>query len=401
MARRYDFYGRITQESIERMRLRIGVRMPAVPAWYREAHHDTMRHFAWSFGDDNPLFGEPGYGASTRWGAIIAAPFYYANLAEPIADEITPEMRQRTAGALAGLHEFHASSEVWFYRPIYPGDTAVSARWVSDVQERASSFGGGKSVLRELEEVVETGRGDPVLRHRSTFIHTERDTAKKAGTERKTIKMPHYSPDEISAVEADIMRETRRGSTPRYWEDVHVGDSLPTLTKGPMTLTDVLAGHIGRGPGHYAWGPLRLAAYKRNAHPGFYTRNEFGGWDVVQRVHWDKEWAQEVGTVRPYDYGTMRQNWLGHLLTDWMGDDAVIRRFRCEFRKFNYVGDISRVQGVVTAKNDDGTVEVTMSCVNQDGADTCPGDATIALPTRDHPHPSFSDVPADWAGPRR
>ena len=151
MGEAYDFYGRITPESIERMRMRIGVRMPAVPAWYREAHSDTMRHFAWSFGDDNPLFGEPDYGEQTRWASIIASPFYYANLAEPIADEITPEMRERTRGALAGLHEFHASSEFWFCRHIYPGDRAVSARWVSDVREKSSSFGGGKSVVRDLE----------------------------------------------------------------------------------------------------------------------------------------------------------------------------------------------------------------------------------------------------------
>jgi hypothetical protein len=60
----------------------------------------------------------------------------------------------------------------------------------------------------------------------------------------------------------------------------------------------------------------------------------------------------------------------------------------------------ARIRGVVTAKNDDGTVEVKVSCVNQDEIDTCPGDATIALPTRDRPHPDFSDVPADWVGPR-
>jgi acyl dehydratase len=191
--------------------------MPAVPAWYREAHSDTMRHFAWSFGDDNPLFGEPDYGEQTRWASIIASPFYYANLAEPIADEITPEMRERTRGALAGLHEFHASSEFWFYRHIYPGDRAVSARWVSDVREKSSSFGGGKSVVRDLEEVVETNDGTPILRCRSSFIHTERETAKQAGTEAKTVKTPHYAAEEIDGIEADILNEKRQGAQRRYW----------------------------------------------------------------------------------------------------------------------------------------------------------------------------------------
>src|SRR5262249_2071754 len=153
--------------------------------------------------------------------------------------------------------------------------------------------------------------------------------------------------------------------------------------KGPMTITDVVGGHIGRGPGHMAWAPLNLGVARRQRHPGFYTRNEFGAWDVVQRVHWDQDFARSIGTARIYDYGTMRMNWLAHLLTNWMGDDGWIVRFKCSFRKFNYVGDVSRITGVVTDKNDDGTVEVRMSCTNQLDEDTAPGDATIALPRRD------------------
>jgi hypothetical protein len=37
-----------------------------------------------------------------------------------------------------------------------------------------------------------------------------------------------------------------------------------------------------------------------------------------------------------------------------------------------------------------------MSCVNQRGEDTCPGDATIALPTRAHGNPALPSPPDDW-----
>jgi acyl dehydratase len=141
MAERHDHFGRITPESVEKMRMRIGVRQPGVPAWFREAHPDSMRHFAWGFGDDNPLFGEPDYGATSRWGSIIAAPFYAANLFEPVAQEISAEDRAKTSGALAGLHEFHAASEFWLYRPVRPGDRAWAAKWVSDVDEKESKAG--------------------------------------------------------------------------------------------------------------------------------------------------------------------------------------------------------------------------------------------------------------------
>jgi len=395
MAERYDHYGRITPESVDRMRMRIGVRQPGVPAWYREAHPDTMRHFAWSFGDDNPLFSEPDYGARSRWGTMIASPFYAANLFEPIAAEITAEQREASRGALAGLHEFHAASEFWFYRPVTPGDHASGAKWVSGVEEKESRFGGGRSVVRSLDEFVEIDDGGPLWRQEYTMIHTERGAAKEAKKESKP--PPFYSPEEIEAIEAAILSETVRGSEPRYWEDVAVGDELPTLTKGPMTVTDIIGSHIGRGPGHYAWGPLRIAVHRRQAHPGFSTRNEFGGWDIVQRVHWDQEFAREIGANRIYDYGTQRLNWLGQVVTDWMGDDAWLARLRCEFRKFNYVGDVSRLRGRVTAKHsDDHSVEVELSCVNQDGIDTAPGTATVLLPTRDRAHPELPAAPADW-----
>ena len=395
MAERHDHFGRITPESVEKMRMRIGVRQPGVPAWFREAHSDSMRHFAWGYGDDNPLFGEPDYGATTRWGSIIAPPFYAANLFEPVAQEISAEDRAKTSGALAGLHEFHAASEFWLYRPVVPGDRAWAAKWVSAVDEKESTFGGGRSVFRFLDEFVEDDNAQPIWRQQYTMIHTERDTAKKAGSEKKD-PVPAYTPEDIDAIEAAIMTETRRGAEPRFWEDVQVGDALPTRTKGPMTITDIIGAHIGRGPGHYAWGPLRLAVGKRHEHPGFYTRNEFGAWDVVQRVHWDQDFARSIGANRIYDYGTQRLSWLGHLLTDWMGDDAWIERLRCEFRKFNYIGDVSRVSGVVTEKNEDGKVEVSFSCVNQNGVDTCPGTATIQLPTRKNPYPELPAPPSEW-----
>ena len=49
-----------------------------------------------------------------------------------------------------------------------------------------------------------------------------------------------------------------------------------------------------------------------------------------------------------YDYGRMRETWLIHLCTDWMGDDAWLWKLDCQFRKFNYVGDTHWIRGRVT-----------------------------------------------------
>jgi len=68
-------------------------------------------------------------------------------------------------------------------------------------------------------------------------------------------------------VEYLIDHEEVRGATPRYWEDVKVGDELQTLVKGPLSIGEMWAWSQGLGGGgevhafkmrslrkHPAWG---------------------------------------------------------------------------------------------------------------------------------------------------
>ena len=70
----------------------------------------------------------------------------------------------------------------------------------------------------------------------------------------------------------------------------------------------------------------------------------------MQRVHWDPEFARRSGNPTTFDYGRMRETWLIHLCTDWMGDDAWLWKLDCEFRGFNYVGDTQWLRGTVARK---------------------------------------------------
>ena len=67
--------GRITEDGVARLRARIGVPEPhPMPPHYREPNTDAFRNVAIAYGDDNPLWCDPGYGAGTRWGGPIASP---------------------------------------------------------------------------------------------------------------------------------------------------------------------------------------------------------------------------------------------------------------------------------------------------------------------------------------
>ena len=74
---------KLTDESIELMRRRIGYPNPTLRGgiitktpWNTVATADTIRHWAIGIGDDNPLFTDPEYGETTRWGGMIAPPGY-------------------------------------------------------------------------------------------------------------------------------------------------------------------------------------------------------------------------------------------------------------------------------------------------------------------------------------
>ena len=126
------------------------------------------------------------------------------------------------------------------------------------------------------------------------------------------------------------------------------GERLPTMAKGPMTVTGFIAFAQG-------WGGLyiranRLAWKQIERHPGLGIKNRFGIPDCPERVHWEPELATMVGAPGAYDYGPERCSWLTHHLTDWMGDDGFLRGARCKIRRHNPEGDTLRIDGTVTRK---------------------------------------------------
>jgi hypothetical protein len=131
--------------------------------------------------------------------------------------------------------------------------------------------------------------------------------------------------------------------------------------------------------------------------PGFFRPDELNIPDVHQRVHWDQDWARRAGNPSIYDYGRMRETWLVHLCTDWMGDDAWLSTLDVQFRKFNYVGDTHWMGGRVTrtylADGGRPAVDLDIWGQNQRGEITCPGHATILLPSREHGAVRLPDPP--------
>jgi hypothetical protein len=165
---------------------------------------------------------------------------------------------------------------------------------------------------------------------------------------------------------------------------VQIGDELPPIVKGPLTVVDIISMHMGWGWGGYGVGPLKYGHELRKRMPAFYQPDEYGVPDVVQRLHWDPARAQALGIPAPYDYGQMRAAWVSHLLTNWIGDDGWLAEMDLQMRGFNYHGDLHRCTGSVTAKNDgsDDLISLEVRATNQRDEATTRGTAKVLLPSR-------------------
>jgi hypothetical protein len=393
--------GVITEEGIARLRARIGIPEPHVlPPHYRRPGVDAFRHVANCYGDDNPLWCEPEYGAKTRWADVIAPPALVGGdtlIGEDEVPEVAEEHRELMKGdPLRGVHAFYSASAREWWAPMYPEARVWRRNALVGVLDKPSEFA-ERAVHEWTGQVFRVEDGPLLCAQLRLMIRTERRKARER-KKNDTIELRPYTDEEIAQIDAQYETEGPRGAEHRWWEDVSEGDAVGPMVKGPLTVTDMICWHVGMGMGMYGVQPLRLGYRNRQRIPRFFHRDELNIPDVMQRLHWDPEFARRSGNPTTHDYGRMRETWLIHLCTDWMGDDAWLWKLDCEFRKFNYVGDTQWLGGTVTrkylAEGERPAVDLELEAVNQRGEVTTPGHATVLLPSRDRGPVRLPDPPA-------
>jgi acyl dehydratase len=394
--------GTITDEGISRLRARIGVPEPhPVPPFYFRAGLDAFRHVAVAYGDDNPLWCDPAYGEATRWEGPIAPPPLVGGdslIGEDEISEVPAEHAELMRGdPLRGVHAFYSASAREWWAPLRADRRVQRRNALAGVLDKSSEFA-GRAVHEWTAQVFRELDGPLLSAQYRLMIRTERQKARKHA-KYDAVDLRPYSDEDIAAIEKQYASEVRQGATKRWWEDVEVGDVVGPMVKGPLTVTDIVCWHAGMGMGLYGVKPLRLGYQNRVRIPRFFHRDGLNVPDVMQRVHWDPEFARRSGNPTTFDYGRMRETWLIHLCTDWMGDDGWLWKLDCEFRRFNYVGDTQWLQGSVTRRYlaDGGrpAVDLELTVTNQRGELTTPGLATILLPSRAHGSVRLPDPPGN------
>jgi acyl dehydratase len=396
-------FGKITDEGVARLRERIGAGLapshwkpkdpktqPAAPVPHQMPHNteatiDAFRHYLAGLGDDNPLFFDRDYAARTRWGEPIAPPLFVWTMGEPDEPEGTEpsdEYKELVKGdPIRGTGALQADLQYEFYRPITLGDRVYRRETFSGIQDKRSSWGG---------RAIHWWRGVATRNHRNEIVHLQRGMWIRAErTPVSEVKDPQpppdrYTPEQLAEIDACYAAQRRRGSEPRFWEDIELGEELPMKVKGPLRVTDLIVWHVGWGM-QFQTHAFDFAYRTRQATPGLYTPTPLNVPDIVQRMHWEEEWAHKVGAAARYDFGGLREAFLMHLVTDWMGDAAWLWKLNVQHRKFFYIGDTTWVKGRVTDKREvDGRFEVDLAveCVNQRGVTISPGSAVVIVPSR-------------------
>lgn len=389
----------LNEETIEAVRRRIGIPVRFSPRQHNESPSaDSFRHFARAYGDDNPLYTDPDHATSSSWGAPIAPPLYAFTAG--VMSRLEPTESERAILAegdpLAGIGQYMCGERWILTKPIRAGDAVSMSQTLFSADLRDSSFGGGTGALVSHRVAWEDERGQPFAYRFLDFWHADREKSQRAG-KNKSIERTTYSEEEIARYDRLYETESRRGRDQLYVADVSIGDKLGPIAKGPLSVTDMVNWHAGVGWGMYGGGSSRLAYENRKRVPKFYVQNQYGFWDSAQRCHWDDDWARRIGHPAPYDYGVMRSNWMVHLVTNWMGDDAWIWKMNASIRKFNYLGDAHVLAGEVRdVDRSNNTVTIDVWGDNQRGERTCDGRIVVILPTEQGGHASIPEFdPAD------
>jgi acyl dehydratase len=366
--------GQFTDAMLDEMRALIGTELRTDACVNNEvATRLAILRFADGIGDGNPLWTDAEYAAGSPYGGLIAPPsFIFACLGS-------------VQVGWRGLGGFHAETLLTFKRPIRVDDRITATVVFDGFDGPAPSSFAGRRIKDYLRQEYRNQDGELMATFICSRVRFERTQAQGRAASR-AVQVPHpWTDDELEAIEADVLAETPRGATPRYWDDVSVGEELDVITKGPLGLTDEIA-FIAAGaapiPRLSAHG-VALRRYKR--HPRWAFRDPVThALEPVYSVHYNDYAARLQGAQAAYDVGIQRTCWQIHALTNWMGDHGVLKAANSQYRSHVYLGDAVRLGGTVVGKEIDAAgdhvVHLTTWARNQRGKDVMPGTAVIALP---------------------
>ncbi len=359
----------ITPESLAEARALIGTRLRK-PRHNRLVSQASIKRWAKSIGDRNPLWQDPEYARRGPLGRAVAPPCWLYSVNDTCV-----------APKFPGLHMIYGGCAWEFYRWLELGEEVEAESRLTGVEEKSGRFC-GPMVLQTGETVFTDGQGQPVAKATSRVLRTRRAEAADAG------KYGDWKKHVLTGEEADRIEdaydsEDVRGSQPRIWESVAQGEEVPAIVRGPLTSEEIIQFMGATSP---SLGFKQFLRFRRRHPEAAFLDEETGSWESWEASMLRDDVARMFGFPLAHDAGIDRISWLSNLLTNWIGDLGFLKSLDVTLTLPNVYGDATWCSGRVAGKLRQGRqhlVEVEVECRNQRSQQTAHGRATVLLPVRD------------------
>lgn len=357
------------EEFISRSARLAGTVVNERPIWNSLVSRDAIRHYCYGTSDGNPLWLDPAHGRASRYGRNLAPPGFVCSVLYPFLHGAPTE---------ASLLSLIGSISVEWNTRIFEGDSIRAEARQGTVS--ASLDRAGRAIAFVPAETTYTNQDDVVVARASgTMVRIE-----PRGEDRFLDRSPSaYSPLQLAAMDRALRGEHRSGTHSPSRSASRAGTALPAMMRGPLSIGDLICWQAGIGPSYRAGS---LGYFDALTSPHTTVRNPVTGWPLkYSQQHEDFRMAAQRGMPAPFDNSLMRFAWIIPMLTDWMGDDAFLRKLTIETGLPLIYGDTTWYRAVIAREEPDPDrqvrqLELYVSGVNQLGQTTTTGSAIVELP---------------------
>lgn len=371
---------------------------PIQPARLKEplANND-IRRWAQAMHYPNRLHYDDEFAEKSRFGRIVA-PQSFA-----VATDDGHGSAPACVGRIPDSHLVFGGDEWWFYGPrMAAGDLIHNERIPFDYVVKDTKFA-GPTCFQRGDNHYYNAKGDKIATQRSTSIRYRADLAREKGSLKAT-EDPEWTDEQLEELETQKFEYIKAlhdlGHGKRYWDDVKVGDKLPTRVFGPHSVASLTTEwraylftiwcgvHRRTDLDIEALGFTGAMAGKEQD-PVLEKENPEqtdGAYIGPSRGHLFPRWARFIGMPRAYGYGASMGAWILDYLAGWAGEWGLVVHSNCAYRGPAFTGDITVSNATVIDKSVDDQgrpiVQVDFKMTDQRGTTMATAKAQIALPKR-------------------
>jgi hypothetical protein len=373
---------------IEGARLKDPIGNLDIKRWVQAMHYPNQLHY------DNA------YAADGIFGRLVAPQSF------PVACDDGHGAAPSCVGRIPNSHLLFGGDEWWFYGPrVFGGDTIHSERIPVDYVVKETKFA-GPTCFQRGDNHYYSGHGDKIATQRSTSIRYRADLAREMGgaIQPDAINDPEWTEGQLAELEEkklEYIRALRElGHGKRFWDNVTIGDELPTRVIGPHSIASLTT--EWRAFIMTVWGGMRRRTDFDLADVGFVAdmagkemdgelekfnpEQTDGAYIGASRGHLFPQWARTIGISRGYGYGASMGAWILDYVAGWAGEWSLIVHSNCSYRSPALSGDATIMKAAVIDKkvDDEGRhiVQVDVKLKNQLGATLALAKAEVQLPRR-------------------